>query len=52
MNDLSARPSFNANSPNTPVLNTLGDLTNRDNRAFYPRFTDDYLPAGSPDGML
>ncbi|MBV8230277.1 MAG: prepilin-type N-terminal cleavage/methylation domain-containing protein [Planctomycetaceae bacterium] len=52
MNDLSARPSFNPNSPNMPVLNTLGDLTNRHNRAFYPRFTDDYLPVGSPDGMF
>ncbi|MBV8269459.1 MAG: prepilin-type N-terminal cleavage/methylation domain-containing protein, partial [Planctomycetaceae bacterium] len=47
MNDLSARPSFNPNSPNTPVLNTLGDLTNRHNRAFYPRFTDDYLTGGT-----
>lgn len=46
MNDLSARPSTFPGLP--PVLNTVGDLTNRENRAFYPRFSNDYLSAGSP----
>lgn len=41
MNDLSARPSTVAGNP--PILNTLGDLTNRENRMFYPRFSNDYL---------
>jgi type II secretory pathway pseudopilin PulG len=44
VNDLSARPaasgaSFNFNSV---VLNTLGDLTNRENRFAAPRFANDY----------
>ena len=44
VNDLSARPAstgapFNNNSV---ILNTLGDLTNRENRGFYQRFSSDF----------
>jgi type II secretory pathway component PulJ len=50
VNDLSAHPS--ARGPQTvPRLNTLGDLTNRENRAFSPRFGDDYFGANGPDGV-
>ena len=36
----------------TPIPNTLGDLTNRENRAFRPRFSNDYTgPNGVPDGI-
>lgn len=49
-----------------PVANSLGDLTNRENRAFKPRFTNDYwsivaqntqsqmfpLPDGIPDDYM
>ncbi|MDR3637663.1 MAG: prepilin-type N-terminal cleavage/methylation domain-containing protein [Isosphaeraceae bacterium] len=41
MNDLSARPSTVPGA--APILNTLGDLTNRENRAFYPRFCNAYV---------
>ena len=57
VNDVSARPQYNPNASAlnalTPRLNTLGDLTNRHNRAFYPRFTDDYFggPNNTPDGV-
>ncbi len=60
MNDVSARPnSLSATSGGGPKLNTLGDLTNRHNRAFYPRFTNDYCyfnapttyTAGQPDQL-
>ena len=55
MNDLSAHPSFNPQLAEPPILNTLGDLTNRENRAFYPRFSNDYLNnlhrRRSPDGL-
>jgi prepilin-type N-terminal cleavage/methylation domain-containing protein len=63
MNDVSARPQYNplvsstTGFPYVPKLNTLGDLTNRHNRAFYPRFTDDYFTITSngfalaPDGI-
>lgn len=64
-NTLSARPSiYPANqAPGAPTqgasygprLNTLGDLTNRENRAFHPRFTNDYVNnftgATPPDGL-
>jgi hypothetical protein len=56
VNDISARP--NSTGPNsnlnlpafvraqqTIVLNTLGDLTNRENRFAYPRFANDYYDA-------
>ena len=54
VNDLSARPAAtgpNANSVSiarrpqaqqTIVLNTLGDLTNRENRFAYSRFANDF----------
>jgi hypothetical protein len=45
MNDLSARPSTINGA--APVLNTLGDLTNRENRAFYPRFCNSYVTGAS-----
>jgi type II secretory pathway component PulJ len=36
-----------------PIANTLGDLTNRQNRAFRPRFTNDYLtPVYDATGAL
>lgn len=41
VNDLSARPS--RGGPTRIVLNTLGDLTNRENRFAAPRFGNDYL---------
>lgn len=61
-NDVSARPSGYPNPPGVvgpavaPTLNGLGDLTNRENRAFTPRFSPDHFPIGSgpppvsPDG--
>jgi prepilin-type N-terminal cleavage/methylation domain-containing protein len=65
MNDLSARPAvrgapFNMTTnagagltgPNSIVLNTLGDLTNRENRAFSPRFSDDYVTIGVTNGTV
>jgi prepilin-type N-terminal cleavage/methylation domain-containing protein len=68
-NDISARPS--AYPPNVPpgalnpasyapIPNTLGDLTSRENRAFNPRFANDYVNdlawisngvIGPPDGI-
>ncbi|GAC1335269.1 MAG: hypothetical protein NVSMB14_02620 [Isosphaeraceae bacterium] len=66
MNDLSARPAetrTDTNGPGInggsylPILNTLGDLTNRENRYSRPRFANDYVnnldgsigPDGLPD---
>lgn len=45
-NDISVR----APAPGSlvPVPNTLGDLTNRENRAFRPRFTNDLYTPGAP----
>jgi type II secretory pathway component PulJ len=60
MNDLSARPVNSGLTSSPYVLNTLGDLTNRENRAFYPRFCNDYYTyqptnptpwAAGPDGI-
>ena len=55
MNDISAHPSVTANSINPIVLNTLGSLTNRENRYASPRFCSDYLNnstgAAGPDGL-
>lgn len=52
VNDLSARPLSRGSGlpPNnsTIVLNTLGDLTNRENRFASPRFSDDFLTLGPP----
>ncbi|CAN5895865.1 hypothetical protein BH23PLA1_BH23PLA1_24130 [soil metagenome] len=55
-NDVSARPSRAGSNDYTPILNTLGDLTNRENRMFRPRFADDYTTEGDletspPDGI-
>ncbi|MFO0951910.1 MAG: hypothetical protein U0835_12315, partial [Isosphaeraceae bacterium] len=61
VNDLSARPSntnLRANVSNTNssgfasyvVLNTLGDLTNRENRFAYQRFVNDIFPIGGVTG--
>jgi type II secretory pathway pseudopilin PulG len=54
MNDLSARPGgFNAGGQaQMPILNDLGDLTNRENRRFSPRFINDFSGgANGPDGV-
>ena len=61
VNDLSARPVARGLAiPNTNLvlnsimLNTLGDLTNRENRFASPRFSDDFFGianAGTPDGI-
>lgn len=56
VNDLSARPSPSPVTPFPIVLNTLGDLTNRENRAFYPRIATDFADntgtvGGAPDGI-
>ena len=53
VNDVSAHPSA-VNSPNNSqiILNSLGDLTNRENRVFYPRFGNDFTGSnGVPDGL-
>ena len=49
-NDISVHfsPSPSA-ATQTPIPNTLGDLTNRHNRAFRPGFTNDYF---GPDGVF
>ncbi len=50
VNDLSARPTSSgfSNAVSSPiVLNSLGDLTNRENRAFLPRFSNDFAMNGS-----
>ena len=47
LNDLSARPSTSAGA-GLVALNTLGDLTNRENRAFVPRFVNDYVVNAQP----
>jgi len=55
MNDLSAHPSVTANSINPIILNSLGSLTNRENRYASPRFSSDYwnttLNAAGSDGL-
>ena len=46
VNDLSARPSStgpNGGGASRIVLNSLGDLTNRENRPFLPHFANDYV---------
>lgn len=64
MNDISAHPQVyprgynTSNAPNNPASipesgyaptpNTFGDLTKRENRAFSPRFADDYLNNANP----
>jgi len=51
MNDISARPNIviNGVSQISPIPNDLGDLTNRENRAFSPRFVNDFNLDGIPD---
>ena len=57
MNDISCRPlgKLPSLAPPVPVPNDLGDLTNRENRAFRPRFSNDFsaglLPEVGPDGI-
>ena len=66
VNDLSAHPdpvgpaSLTAATPSNPIiLNTLGDLTNRENRFAAPRFASDFVinttgdlrPDGLPDNQ-
>jgi hypothetical protein len=55
MNDLSAHPAPRGTpTTNSVILNTLGDLTNRENRWAYQRFADDFLnlaAAATPDGL-
>lgn len=57
MNDISARPRTNNTLPAgalMPVFNTLGDLTNRENRFARPRFSNDFVTSTTgnvpPDG--
>jgi prepilin-type N-terminal cleavage/methylation domain-containing protein len=55
-NDVSARPSMSSGQLE-PTLNSLGDLTNRQNRFARPRFCNDYYnpiggtTSGVPDGI-
>ena len=50
MNDISARPRGGTTTLAVPIPNDLGSLTNRENRAFRPRFANDLNPAdGIPD---
>jgi type II secretory pathway pseudopilin PulG len=51
MNDVSCRPGgySNLGTPLTPIPNDLGDLTNRENRIFSPRFLNDFNLDGIPD---
>ena len=56
MNDISCRPNTNPYSvSHAPIPNDLGDLTNRENRIFRPRFFNDFNTNGSgtggPDGI-
>ncbi len=47
VNDISARPSETGNGAYTILLNTLGDLTQRERRAFMPRSGTDFLDANN-----
>jgi type II secretory pathway component PulJ len=53
VNDISCRPGgMTAAGAQPPIPNDLGDLTNRENRAFRPRFLNDFTgPFGGPDGI-
>lgn len=48
VHDLSAHPSATKSPNATPLPNTLGDLTNRENRFASPRFRNDYYPLAIP----
>jgi prepilin-type N-terminal cleavage/methylation domain-containing protein len=53
LNDLSAHPSP-IGPTGTAILNSLGDLTNRENRWAYQRYTSDFFDTGgalNPDGL-
>ncbi len=60
VNDISARPTNVGALTGTRTdikLNTMGDLTNRENRWSYPRFCNDYVTHGipgtiAPDGQV
>jgi hypothetical protein len=61
VNDISARPAVRGaplalttknGTGNTITLNSLGDLTNRENRAFSPRFSDDFVTIGVTNGAV
>ena len=59
VNDLSAHPAPQGtvaqNNNNSVVLNTLANLTNRENRAFYQRFGNDFEDLQrnqKPDGLV
>ena len=60
VNEVSARPAPTGPATAPPLLNDLGSLTNRENRAFHPRFRSDFytydrttgnVTAGVPDGI-
>jgi hypothetical protein len=58
VNDVSCRPNTTVGSVSpftAPTPNTLGDLTNRENRAFHPRFASDFFTNSTgtnpPDGI-
>jgi len=57
VNDLSARPATTGNTGAPIVLNSLGDLTNRENRFASPRFANDFWsilavpPGPGTDGL-
>jgi prepilin-type N-terminal cleavage/methylation domain-containing protein len=55
VNDLSARPASTGNTGQPILLNTLGTLTNRENRFPSPRFGDDFADisgtVATPDGL-
>jgi hypothetical protein len=55
VNDLSASPISRGQATTNAIhLNTLGDLTNREKRPFYQKFSDDFLNsagAADPDGL-
>jgi hypothetical protein len=64
VNDLSAHPTPTGVFGSTVILNTLGDLTNRENRFAYSRFANDFytyaqgtataataVPDGTPDDL-
>ena len=55
VNDISAHPAPRGlATTNSVILNALADLTNRENRSFYQRFSDDFQNlqgALTPDGL-
>ena len=57
VNDISAHPAATGDlaTTNSVILNTLGDLTSRENRSFYQRFADDFwslsLAGPGQDGL-